>query len=233
MPSYWQHIWLLWSSAFLLPWAVLFALCPQHRKVMLWASVFTAPFGLTEPLFVPKYWNPPSLFNLAQVTGFDIESLIFSFAIGGVSAAFATGHHPALLVAAELRRRRHQHHRLALFTPALAFPILHALPWNPIYPAIASLALGALATTVCRPDLKTETLLGAILFGGYYFAFVLGLALTAPGFIARVWNLGALTGLLVFGVPVEELVFGLAFGAYWTGLYEHLTWNHPVRTSTR
>lgn len=39
-----------------------------------------ATFGLTEPLFVPKYWNPPSLFDLAQRTGFGIKSLIFCFA---------------------------------------------------------------------------------------------------------------------------------------------------------
>jgi len=41
-----------------------------------------APFGLTEPMFVPEYWSPPSLFELAQRTGFDIEGIIFSFAIG-------------------------------------------------------------------------------------------------------------------------------------------------------
>jgi len=44
-------------------------------------------FGLTEPIFVPRYWNPPSIFDLAQKTGFDVESLIFCFAIGGVGAA--------------------------------------------------------------------------------------------------------------------------------------------------
>jgi hypothetical protein len=32
---------------------------------------------LTEPLFVPDYWNPPSLFDLARRSGFDIESVIF------------------------------------------------------------------------------------------------------------------------------------------------------------
>lgn len=53
---------------------------------MIWASVMTMPLGLTEPLFVPAYWNPPSLFNLAQRTGFDIESLIFAFAIGALLA---------------------------------------------------------------------------------------------------------------------------------------------------
>jgi hypothetical protein len=42
------------------------------------------PMGLTEPFFVPEYWTPPSLFNLTEKTGFDIESLIFSFAIDGI-----------------------------------------------------------------------------------------------------------------------------------------------------
>jgi hypothetical protein len=32
------------------------------------------------------YWNPPSLFDLARTSGFDIESLIFSFGIGGIGA---------------------------------------------------------------------------------------------------------------------------------------------------
>lgn len=50
---------------------------------MLWQACFTTPFGLTEPLFVPNYWSPPSLFDLARSTGFDIESFIFSFGIGG------------------------------------------------------------------------------------------------------------------------------------------------------
>ncbi|MDQ7073279.1 MAG: hypothetical protein Q9N32_07220, partial [Gammaproteobacteria bacterium] len=52
------------------------------------SSLFTMPFGLTEPLFVPEYWMPPSLFNLAENTGFDIESLIFCFGIGGIGSVF-------------------------------------------------------------------------------------------------------------------------------------------------
>ena len=86
IPSFWHYVWFFWSTAFLVPWLILFLNFPQHCKVMWWASVFTAPFGLTEPLFVPDYWNPPALFELAQTTGFDIESLIFSFGIGGVGA---------------------------------------------------------------------------------------------------------------------------------------------------
>jgi hypothetical protein len=81
-----HYVWLAWSSGFLLPWLALYVTNPSFRPVMWRVSLVTAAFGLTEPIFVPEYWNPPSLFELAQRTGFDIESLIFSFAIGGIGA---------------------------------------------------------------------------------------------------------------------------------------------------
>ena len=79
-PSF-RYVWLIWASVFLLPWTALFVAWPALRRPMLWSSALTAPFGLTEFLFVPAYWNPPSLFDLAHRTGFDIESLIFCFGV--------------------------------------------------------------------------------------------------------------------------------------------------------
>lgn len=77
-----KYVWLVWSLAFLVPWGAMYAVFPERRRAMLWSSSLTALLGLTEPLFVPVYWNPPSLFDLAQRTGFDIESLIYGFGIG-------------------------------------------------------------------------------------------------------------------------------------------------------
>ena len=74
---------MVWSMAFLLPWLVLWLLAPAVRSVMWRASLATMMFELTEPLFVPEHRNPRSRFELAQRTGFDIESLEFSCAIGG------------------------------------------------------------------------------------------------------------------------------------------------------
>jgi len=54
--------------------------------------------------------------------------------------------------------------------------------------------------------------------------FMLLLEWSAPGYINRVWNLADLSGLFVVGIPVEELLFGFAFGLYWSGIYEHLAW---------
>jgi len=228
-----QYVWLFWSGLLLGPWIVLFMAFRDHRRAMLWASLFTTPFGLTEPIFVPEYWNPPSLFDLARRTGFDIESLIFCFGIGGVAAVLynvmartrlepmgpAARHHP-----------HHRFHRLAISAPFLSFPLLFAFGWNPIYSAIAAMIVGALANIACRPDLKSTTWIGGVLFLAYYTVFLQGLLWLSPGYVDRVWNLSALSGVGIAGMPIEELLFASTFGMYWSGVYEHFTWRAPRRT---
>jgi|LNAP01.1.fsa_nt_gb hypothetical protein len=231
-----RYVWLVWASAFLAVWALLYALFPRQRRAMGWASLYTTPFGLAEPLFVPAYWNPPSLFDLAQRTGFVLESLIFCFAIGGVGSVLyniVTGARLEAVSAAQRHHHRHRWHRAALLTPFVVLPALLPLRWNPIYPAMLALGTGALATVTCRPDLTLKTLAGAVLFFGYYFVFMLALDALAPGYIGQVWNLSALSGLRVLEVPVEELGFGLAFGAYWAGVYEHVCWQRVAAPPAR
>lgn len=222
-----HYAWLIWAGAFLAAFLVLYVVSPRHRSTMLFAGAATMPFGLTEPLFVPEYWNPPSLFELAQRTGFDIESLIFTFAIGGVAIVIynrLTGRQSVPVPAAAHSARRHRLHALSLLTPGITFVLLSALPWNPIYPAIIAMVGGAAAAVFCRPDLMSKTLIGGFLFAGYYAVFMFGLVITAPGYIEQVWNLPDLSGILLFGIPLEELLFGFAFGVFWSGVYEHLTW---------
>lgn len=156
-----RFVWLIWASAFLLPWSALFAASSALRRPMLWASALTAPLGLTQLLFVPAYWNPPSLFDLAQRTGLDVESLIFCFAIGGLAAAGYRVLAPASEQALAPHARNshlHRRHRAALASPFFVFVVLLLFPWNPIYPGIAALFVGALASGLCRPDLWRNTL---------------------------------------------------------------------------
>jgi hypothetical protein len=213
---------------------VLFVANRRKRRAMWHTSLVTALFGLTEPIFVPRYWNPPSLFELAQRTGFDIESFIFAFAVGGIGMLLyttLTRRELAPLAAEHRSEQRHRFHRLALIGPLVLLVPGFLLPWNPIYPSLLALALGALAAVVCRPDLTRNTLVGAVLFLGLYALFMVGLRWLAPGYIATVWNLPALSGVLIYGIPLEELVFGLTFGMYWSGVYEHVAWHRSVTAS--
>ena len=63
--------------------------------------------------------------------------------------------------------------------------------------------------------------------------FLFGLEWTAPGYIERVWNLKALSGLAVAGMPIEELLFAVTFGAYWSRVYEHFTWTRLGTSPSR
>jgi len=212
---------------FLIPWVILFIFYPRHRKVMLWTSLFTMPFGLSEPLFVPEYWSPPSLFNLALRTGFDIESLIFCFAIGGLGVVLYNVVTGAQFQPVDKNYKKlplHRHHYLAIAAPFIAFPPLYFLPWNPIYPAFIAMITGTIATILCRPDLKAKTWVGGILFTVFYWIYIEGLEFLSPGYVEKVWNLDALSGVMIFNSPLEELLFAFTFGMYWAGVYEHFTW---------
>jgi hypothetical protein len=53
------------------------------RREFWWASFTCAALGFTEPLFVPSYWNPPSILKFGR---WDFESFPFCLAVGGISA---------------------------------------------------------------------------------------------------------------------------------------------------
>ncbi len=225
-----QFAWLLWSLLLIVIWVVVYLLLKSKeiKREMLIVSLLTALTGLTEPLFVPAYWNPPSLFNLAARTGFDIESLIFSFGTGGIAIIL---YHLIFRTADEKmtdharHSSHHRYHLLAILSMPIIFSILlFVTALNPIYISIISLIVGGLATWYCRPDLKKKMIASGFLFLILYFFYFLTLVAFYPGYVQQVWNLPAISGILVMGVPLEELLFAFSFGFMWSSIYEHFTW---------
>lgn len=195
---------------------------------MLKISLLTSLLGLTEPLFVPEYWNPPTVFSLAQKTGFDIESFIFAFAVGGIVTTIYEltwkGRH-INLTRTEMQSPRHRFHRLALISAPLSFLIFYSfLPLNPIYSTLLAFLTGGLFTVYCRPDLIRKMVSSAFIFLGIYFLFFLFFNFLYSGYTQAVWNIKNLSNILIFNIPLEELLFAFGLGFMWSGLYEHLTW---------
>jgi len=223
-----MNAWLFFSLILLGIWVIIWVIKPMIRKKMMWASILTTPFGLTEPLFVPEYWNPPSLFNLAAKTGFDIESLIFCFAVGGIGAVlyelvFKVKHQK--MNKKEMHSKRHRFHILALTSPLIVFlPLFLFTNLNPIYSASIAMFVGGIAAIVCRPNLKNKIVVGGVLFLLLYFVFFLSFNLFYPDIVQQVWNLQAISGILILGVPLEELMYAFTFGMLWSSIYEHMLW---------
>ncbi|NOY05682.1 MAG: hypothetical protein GXO82_03470 [Chlorobi bacterium] len=231
-----EYIWFTWSMGFIAIWLIVFAFYRKARKRMLWASLLTMPFGLTEPLFVPEYWHPPSLFDLAHRTGFDIESLIFCFGIGGLGIVlydlvFKVDHEK--MSVAERHHHRHRFHIWTLVSPVIIFPVLYfTTDWNPIYVSTLTMFVAGLSALWCRPDLKVKIWVGGLLFTLFYAVYFIPLSLLAPGYVEQVWTLSAISGYEIVGIPIEELLFAFTFGMLWSSYYEHLTWRKLKPAST-
>lgn len=195
---------------------------------MLSVSLWTSLLGFTEPLFVPEYWSPPSLFDLAMKTGFDIESFIFTFGIGGIAVVIYERIFPVRHEQMSVEERhgtRHKYHLLALLSAPVIFVLLLLFTdLNPIYSSIIALVAGSLAAWYCRPDLKKKMIVGAFIFLAFYFLYFLILTTLYPGYVEKVWNLKGISGVLVSGVPLEELLFAFGVGFLWSSAYEHIKW---------
>lgn len=225
-----HYAWFFWSLLLLGIWGVIFLLLrnKEGKRKMFVVSAWTSLLGLTEPIFVPAYWNPPSLFDLAYRTHFDLESFIFSFAIGGIVVALYDWIFKVRYGAMPYHDRRGPRHRYHLFAllsaPVLFFTLLIFAPISPIYSAFIAMMVGGFATWYCRPDLKKKMITSAFLFLGLYFLYFLTLIAAYPGYVERVWNLAVISGILIFGVPLEELMFAFGLGFFWSSVYEHITW---------
>ena len=234
-----QYIWMVWSLLLLGVWGGVFALLRSEasRREMLIVSAWTSLFGLTEPFFVPEYWNPPSLFELAHRTGFDLESIVFTFAIAGIVSVLYEAVFPRIHERIPEHTRHEPRHRLHSWAivsgPAVFFAVVLATPVNPIYAVFAAAAVGGAFAIYCRPDLARKMVVSGVLFTLLYGIYFLILIALAPGYVTSVWNLGALTGILIVGIPLEELLFAFSIGFLWSGIYEHVRWYRFSRRMRR
>jgi hypothetical protein len=225
-----QFAWLLWSLLFVGIWAIIYFLLKNReaRKEMFLVSLWTSLLGLTEPLFVPTYWNPPSLFDLAHRTGFDIESLIFAFAAGGIVFTLYNllfRKNEKLMSELSCHSHRHRFHLAILWSvPLITIILFFTTTINPIYDFIIAGIIGGLLTWYCRSDLMKKMVTSASLFLALYYLYFLTLIAAYPGYVEQVWNLKNLSGILITGVPLEELLFAVVLGFYWSSVYEHLAW---------
>ncbi len=234
-PTSWTYAYLILSVGLFFVWFALYILRRDLHASMLRVSACTALLAITERAFVPSYWNPFTIFNLARRTGFDLESVLFSFAIGGIvfvayDLLFHVG--PVKTIRAERSGFRHRAHTIAIVFPYLVFGILlFTSPLNPIYSSAIALIVGFAATLYCRRDLWLKMIVsGGLFFAIYFLAFIV-FNVVFPGYVEAVWNLKAISGVRVMGVPLEEMMFGFTFGLYWSSVYAHLTW-HGQRALT-
>lgn len=205
---------------FLSVWIIFFVLRKDLRKEMIFGSLLAAPFGLIESLWVPEYWNPPSLFNLMSLHGFGVESLLFFFICGGISAVVFEIFSGERIVKMKGKNK----FLFWSYLPAiLVFFILDFIfPENTIHILVIALLFASFMVALKRKDLISQMIFGGISFAAIYFLFFFIFSRIYPDYVSSVYSLENMFGIIILGVPLEEILVSFSAGAVWSCFYESI-----------
>lgn len=203
-------------------WLIIYMWRKDLRKEMLWGGVLGLPFGLSNFLWVPEYWDPPVLFNLVHRIGFSIEDLLFAFIAASTAA-----------VAYEIVTRRtvykiksdKRNHYAPYILVIVSFLLLELIsPTTTVYNMTITIAIGAVAMGIKRPKLIPQMLIGSVTFNTFYIVlFAIWAKIPAyQNYFDTIYNAENLIGIRVLGIPIEEVMFGFAVGAAWSVFYEFI-----------
>lgn len=211
----------LLGSLFLLAiWLLIFISQKKIRKEMLLASLLITPAALSEVFFVPGYWLPDTIGN----PKLSIEDFIFTFAVGGIIAVIYE-----LFMKGKVRHQRlcdcyngELFHGLILGIGVVAIFLTYALfKINFMYAVYIGIIVDVILISITRPDLIRKVLYSGIIFGFLYFLFFSVFSFLTPNFIKH-WNLNNLSGIIILGVPAEEILWAIATGSLLGPIYEYL-----------
>lgn len=222
-----MYEYLTWVAILGLAWIVLFLTYKLLRKKIVWSSLIALPFGLGELYFIPNYWEPQTLFNLGIKYHVDIESFGLMFFLGGIAAFIYEGFFKVRIS----RVQKICHPVCKCYTPLITslsvfIIVIKLFPkLNIIYTSVLACLAGGIIALIIYPKLQKHILFGGILFAMLYWISLVLVELFFPGWIANTWNMDALSGFIVLGVPVEEIFFGFSFGMLWSSLFEEVCSN--------
>lgn len=212
-------LYLVGALFFLLAWCVLFALAAKSRRAMLWSSLACGHAGpVSEYWHLKDYWGPDYLseFRIGDWV-FGVEDYLFAFAYAGISAGIF-----------DLLIRRSGERDLTEFSwPGFAklvlcgacvlggMAALAALAINSVPAIVIAFLVGAMFILARHPPWVPAAMgAGAIAAGltflaywGFYFRLF-------PGLLEGWWRPEALSGVLLAGVPLEEVVWAGAAAVF-------------------
>lgn len=200
-----------------LVWLLFFFARRDLRREVLSLSILAGIMGpVSEHFYRQDYWQPQYWFPASL----RIEDFLAGFFLGGISA-----------VGYEVVWRKKHECVCWLSTnwilPVAAFLgltlmifLFHGVGLNSIYSSILSFLAVAAVILFFRRDLISAALGSGIVLAGAMLVFYIIYQGLYSGIISAWWRLENISGILVLGVPAEELAWGFSWGMVGGSLYE-------------
>ncbi|MDZ4230030.1 MAG: hypothetical protein U1C53_02735, partial [Candidatus Veblenbacteria bacterium] len=171
----------------LIPWLVIFWRRADLRSQMVFAGLLGAVIGSTGSLYVPYYWNPPTLGNLLSRYGVSLEDVLLGFFIGGVAAVLYEYVNDRRTKRPLIARSYPNFLSAAVFVCAFVGG-LSLLPLKPLHVLVIAMLLGAVVVVIYRQDLVPEMLWSCLWFAALYWGLFSVFNWLFPDFIVTYYN---------------------------------------------
>ena len=222
------YVYLIGTSVFALIWAILFFIRKDLRKKIFFTSLFAAPLGISELLFIPDYWIP-QFQTIPLFKELFLESILFCFFLGGVVSVIYQ-----VLFREKLFETKGINPYLTLIAPALFLTyFLKIFNINLMYYVFISMFIGSFFVMFYLKKKSKKIIYSAIINTFLYSIFYFILWYSFPELPAS-YQFQNLSGILLGGIPLEEFLWIFSFALYWTPVYEiWRTYLKKLRASPR
>ncbi len=214
-----QYAYLIGDLIFGVGWLLLFFRRKDIRHKMILMSLVIGLIGPSlEFFYIKDYWRPQLTGNL--LVGF--EDVLFAFFIGGISSVL----YEEILRKKETASRIKKHKLDIILFPLVAIFLMimgsNILKINSIYSSQIALIFLGMYIIIIRRDLVYPALISGIFFSSFMFLFYLIFLQIFPGIIQAWWLLSNISGILIVGIPLEELIWGFSVGFLGGIVYEFI-----------
>ncbi|MCX6763084.1 MAG: lycopene cyclase domain-containing protein [Candidatus Moranbacteria bacterium] len=196
-------------------WLILFFFRRYNRKDMVSVGLYVVCMAI--PLefiwFLKDYWIP---LKYVSVSMFIFQESIFGFLVGGIVSVF-------YIISIKNKKVDFNIKRFLillgiLFVSMFVFSSLIGL--NSIYACDIGFAIMACIILYLEPNLIKNSFVSGFYMVAVSFIGYSILLMIYPNIISDWWLLRNISGILIFGIPAEELLFFLLFGLSFGPIYD-------------
>lgn len=222
MISY-TYSYLLLGLLFLVFWTSLFIWRKDTRKAMLVMSTIFGIAGLlVEPIYVQDWWKPITITN--TLIGF--EDFLFGFVIGGIAAVIYEDIFKKKMKIRKKTKKITERENMHFFTLIIVFGILFFSSFlifnlNTLYSSLIAFLPLIGFIYYKRKDLILDSIFSGALLTILSFIIYSILNLITPGWVQKFWYFKNVPPIIIFGVPIDDIIWYFLAGAFIAPLYEY------------
>ena len=214
------YAYLIGDIIFGLIWLILFLARKDLRREMVILSLVGGVLFPLALIYLPDYWYPDHIIGNLPL---GIEDFLFAFFIAGIGAILyevILGKTHTLCDCRKKDPKKLIPIILVAIGTLLSLTLIFKL--NSIYSSYVAFLIIFAYIVYFRRDLFWQAIMSGFSVGLLMFIFYQVWIWLYPGIIQHWWKLQNISGILIFGTPLEEILWGFSWGLVGGAIYEFI-----------